>query len=238
MIRGDNYILVNGIKLYSFASETELLDFIDGKKQVLIAINAGKINRATPETKEIINSGIGYADGLGAQYALKKGGFPNSVKIPGCELWLSIIDRYYQKGKSFYLIGGKREVIDETIKKLELTYEHINICGYRDGYLKDGDEDELLTEITTKKPDFVFVAMGSPKQELLIKKLYERHNAVYQGLGGSFDVYVGNVKRAPKWFREHNMEGPYRVISDFNKARWNRFINDLSFMIKLFFNRI
>ncbi len=231
-------VYINGVGIYPFVSVDELLNYIDGKKSILIAINAGKINRATNETREIINKGIGYADGRGAQYALRKHGFPDSIIIPGCELWLSIIEKNYNTDKSFYFVGGKEEVIEKTIEKLQSDYPGINILGYRNGYLSENDEEILINDISEKKPDFVFVAMGSPKQELLMCKMYQKHQAIYQGLGGSFDIYVGNLKRAPEWLRKRGLEGPYRVISDFNKARFKRFVNDFSFMVKVFFNKI
>lgn len=231
-------VRINGVGIYPFVSVDELLNYIDGKKSILIAINAGKINRATNDTREIINNGIGYADGRGAQYALRKHGFPDAIIIPGCELWLSIIEKNYKTDKSFYFVGGKEEVIEKTIEKLRSDYPGINILGYRNGYLSENDEEILINEIAEKKPDFVFVAMGSPKQELLMCKMYQKHQAIYQGLGGSFDIYVGNLKRAPEWLRKRGLEGPYRVITDFNKARFNRFVNDFSFMVKVFFNKI
>ena len=231
-------VYINGVGIYPFVSVDELLNYIDGKKSILIAINAGKINRATNDTREIINNGIGYADGRGAQYALRKHGFPDSIIIPGCELWLSIIEKNYNTDKSFYFVGGKEEVIEKTIEKLQSDYPGINILGYRNGYLSENDEEILINDISEKKPDFVFVAMGSPKQELLMCKMYQKHQAIYQGLGGSFDIYVGNLKRAPEWLRKRGLEGPYRVITDFNKARFNRFVNDFSFMVKVFFNKI
>ena len=72
----------------------------------------------------------------------------------------------------------------------------------------------MLDDIATKKPDVVFVAMGSPKQELLMEEMAERHPAIYQGLGGSFDVYTGHVKRAPQWWVDHNLEYVYRLIKE------------------------
>ena len=54
--------------------------------------------------------------------------------------------------------------------------------------------------------------MGSPKQELLMEAMFERHTAIYQGLGGSFDVYTGAVKRAPAWWINHGLEWAYRLI--------------------------
>ena len=135
------------------------------------------------------------------------------MKIPGCELWLKIIRSLYREGKTFYLVGGKQQVIEATVEKLKKEFEGIRIVNYRNGYLKTPEERKALIEdIAEKKPDVVFVAMGSPKQELLMEEMLERHPAIYQGLGGSFDVYTGAVKRAPKWWVDHNLEFAYRLI--------------------------
>lgn len=196
-----------------FDSVESLMQYIDAHKGILVAINAEKILHATPQSREIINRNVGYCDGAGAVKALKQKGLKNVCKIAGCELWLKIIEKYHTS-KSFYLVGGKQHVIDQTVEKLKQEFPGINILGYRNGYLKDGDEQALVNEIATLKPDVVFVAMGSPKQELLMEKMQAGHNAIYQGLGGSFDVYTGNVKRAPKWWIDHNLEFAYRLIKE------------------------
>ncbi len=209
-----NKLSLNGVEIYPFESEQQLLSFVDVHKGILVAINAEKILHATEQTRAIINRNIGYCDGAGAQLALKQKGYENACKIPGCELWLKIIARFY-KEKTFYLVGGKQQVIEETVEKLQREFEGIQIVGYRNGYLKSDEEQQILiNDIAEKKPDVVFVAMGSPKQELLMEEIQKRHNAIFQGLGGSFDVYTGHVQRAPKWWVEHNMEFAYRLIKE------------------------
>lgn len=209
-----NKVSLNGVEVYPFDSEQQLLTFVDEHKGILVAINAEKILHATEQTRAIINRNIGYCDGAGAQLALKQKGFKDVCKIPGCELWLKIIVRFY-KEKSFYLVGGQQQVIEETVETLNKEYEGIRVVGWRNGYLKTEEEQQALIEdIAEKKPDVVFVAMGSPKQELLMEEIQKRHNAIFQGLGGSFDVYTGHVQRAPKWWVEHNMEFAYRLIKE------------------------
>lgn len=222
--------LKNGVKIYPFSSSEELISFIDQKKGILIALNAGKIGRSSEEMRCIINRNIGYADGIAAVEALKKKGITNPVKIPGCELWLKIVERKY-KDSTFYLVGGKQDIIEKTVEKLREDYPNINILGYRNGYLKGDDEQRLIDDIVAKKPDVVFVAMGSPKQELLMENMLKHHSAVYQGLGGSFDVYTGRMKRAPEWWIKHNLEGPYRVMTD--PKKWKRFVQDLWVLFKI-----
>lgn len=205
-------VMLNGVGVYPFRSDKEILDFVSKQNGVLVAINALKILNATDETRQLINRNIGYCDGVGAQLALRKKGEKDVVKIPGCELWLKIVAAFY-KQKTFYLIGGKQTVIEKCVAKLKEDFPGINIVGYRNGYLKDeGDKQSLIADIVSKKPDVVFVAMGSPKQELLMEEIQKAHNSIFQGLGGSFDVYVGAVERAPKWWLDHNLEFAYRLI--------------------------
>lgn len=181
----------------------------------MVAINAEKILHATEQTRSIINRNIGYCDGIGAVMALNKRGYNDVIKIPGCELWLKIISLTYLQGKTFYLVGGKQEVIEQTVEKLKKEFPGIQIANFRNGYIKtDGEKRALIEDIAKKKPDVVFVAMGSPKQELLMEEISQRHPAIYQGLGGSFDVYTGNVKRAPKWWVDHNLEWAYRLVKE------------------------
>ena len=211
----DNRIELNGVKVHPFTSHDELLAYVSQKKGILVAINAEKILHATEQTRSIINRNIGYCDGIGAVMALKKRGYNDVIKIPGCELWLKIISMTYQQGKTFYLVGGKQEVIEQTVAKLKVDFPGIQIANFRNGYIKTEEEKQALIEdIATKKPDVVFVAMGSPKQELLMEEISMKHPAIYQGLGGSFDVYTGNVKRAPKWWVEHNLEWAYRLVKE------------------------
>lgn len=207
-------ISLNGVEVYPFTSERQLLDFIDTHKGILVAINAEKILHATDETRALINRNIGYCDGAGAMLALKQKGITDAVKIPGCELWLKIV-AHFAATHSFYLVGGKPEVIEATVEKLRQEYPGINIVGYRDGYIKTDEEREaLIDDIVAKKADVVFVAMGSPKQELLMEEIQRRHDAIFQGLGGSFDVYTGRVERAPQWWVNHNLEFAYRLIRE------------------------
>ena len=233
----DDRVEVGGVKVHPFTSFDELLAYVNGKKGILVAINAEKILHATEQTREIINRNIGYCDGIGAVMALKKHGYKNVVKIPGCELWLKIIASTYKTGKTFYLVGSKQEIIEATVTKLKIDYPGIKIVNYRNGYIKTEEEkQQLLDDIADKKPDVVFVAMGSPKQELLMEEMSKRHQAIYQGLGGSFDVYTGNVERAPEWWIKHNLEFAYRLIRQ--PSRIKRQIHLVRFLFLVWIGKI
>jgi len=228
--------VLNGVRVFAPNSRRALIDYAFANKSLLVAVNAEQVLHATDQTRSIINRNVGYPDGLGAVMGLKKKGLGDVVKIPGCELWLDIIRAHYQD-KSFYLVGGKPAVIDRTVAKLKAEFAGIQIVGYRDGYLQgDADRQALIEDIAAKKPDVVFVAMGSPRQELLMEEMQRRHPAVYQGLGGSFDVYTGQVQRAPAWWVEHHMEWLYRLLQE--PTRIKRQVHLGRFLLRIAFNRL
>lgn len=215
----DNRVYLNGVGVFPFASFEELLAYVGERKGILVAINAEKILHATDETRAIINRNIGYCDGAGALYALRQKGHPEACKIPGCELWLRIVAACH-KERTFYMVGGRQEVIDETVARLGREFPGIRIVGHRNGYLRTPQERAaLVDDVAARRPDVVFVAMGSPKQELLMEEMQRRHPAIYQGLGGSFDVYTGHVERAPRWWIDHNLEFLYRLIKQPSRIR-------------------
>ena len=229
-----NNEIVNGLKINSFISKDEFLDYINNKKKILVAINAEKILKEDTKLKNIINENIGYPDGVGAVMALKQKGL-NATKIPGSEFWLDIINRY-QNEKSFYLIGTTTEVIENTVKKLKQEYPNINILGYQNGFINEEQKKELKEKLKNLKPDVVYVAQGTPRQEFLMDELIKIHPALYMGLGGSFDIYGGYKKRAPKIFLDLHCEWLYRLLKE--PTRFNRQLVLIKFLIFLKLGRL
>ena len=224
-----NNTIVNNIKINSFSSKNDFLDYINTQKKILVAINAEKILKEDEKLKKIINENIGYPDGVGAVMALKQKGL-KAVKIPGSEFWLDIVNRY-QNEKSFYLIGTTTEVIENTVKKLKIEYPNINILGYQNGFINDTQKIELKERLKELKPDVVYVAQGTPRQEFLMDELIKTHPALYMGLGGSFDIYGGDKKRAPKIFLDFHCEWLYRLLKE--PTRIGRQLNLVKFLVLL-----
>ena len=204
--------LINKNRIYAFKGKDDFLDYIRDEKKILIAINAEKILKKDTRLREIINNNIGYPDGVGAVMALKQKEL-KAIKIPGSEFWLDIVARY-QNEKSFYLIGSTQEIIDNTVRKLKAEYPNINILGYRDGFINAKAKEEVKKNLQELKPDVVYVAQGTPRQEFLMDELIRLHPALYMGLGGSFDIYGGDKKRAPKIFLDLHLEWLYRLLKE------------------------
>lgn len=229
-------IFINGYRTYPFKSVQELLEISknDFDGAILVALNAEKLITDNKQLKKIINTNIGYPDGIGAVMALRRKGHI-ATRLPGADLWLSIIANYYES-KSFYIVGGTENVIKSTIQQLTIDFPGINIVNHRNGYLKKGEEVVLVNDIADKGPDIVFVAMGSPRQELLMEKMLDKHKALYMGLGGSFDVYTGAKKRAPVFLQKMGMEWSYRLIKEPSRIYRQRKL--IPFFYKLLFNKL
>lgn len=189
----------------------ELMDLLDGNAGIMVAINAEKIASADPAVADLSARHLAYPDGIGAVLALRRRGI-HATRMPGAGLWLTIIQRYAGR-LSFLLVGGTEEVIQVVTKRLVRRYPGIRLRS-RNGYLSEADVQELAAEIGDWKPDFVFVAMGSPRQEILMERLFLVHPAVYMGLGGSFDIYAGRKPRAPRWLQGMGLEWAYRFVRE------------------------
>ena len=208
--------MINGKKVFAFSNEKDLLEKLDRYKGLLIALGAEKLLNDDKNLTDIINNSLTYCDGYGAVFALKRKGV-HSVKIPGAYLWLSLIKKYY-KEKTFYLLGSTNEIINKAKNKLETEFPKIKIVGYRNGYFNNNQD--VIKEFTSLKPDIVFVALGSPKQEFFMNQANEFHRALYMGLGGSFDLYVGKAKKVPLWWKKiFKWEGLYRSFTDITNVK-------------------
>lgn len=222
--------IINGFRVFGFNSREDLIAHLRLNPTLLLAINAEKIYSGNEELKKISLDGLGYPDGIGAVIALKKKGVIDAIRIPGSELWLDIVAELSPE-KSFYIIGSTQDVIDEVVYRLKANFQGINIVGYRNGFLRDREIETLEEDVKRTKPDVVFVAQGSPQQERLMQRLRSKHRAIYMGLGGSFDVYTGKVKRAPKLFRENGLEWLYRLLSQPSRIKRQKVL--LPFFVNL-----
>ena len=152
-------------------------------------------------------------DGIGVVWAAKSLGLESHGRLPGVELAEYLIEYASKTRKSLFLYGAQEESITALVKKIQMDHPDVVIAGYRNGY--DYSDDEVFQEILTLQPDIVMVALGIPRQELLIDRWYHRfHKGVFVGVGGTFDVLSGTKRRAPKFFRSLNMEWLYRILRE------------------------
>jgi len=197
------------------------LDYLyaDGQMRqgTLVAINAEKV--LTAEDNAEVRTLIGaaeykYADGISVVRSIRKK-YPqaNVSRVAGADLWEALMARAGVEGTPVFLIGGKPEVLGQTEAKLRQRW-NVNIVGSQDGYFNAEDRQALFERIQASGAKIVTVAMGSPKQEILMRDCRLVHpDALYMGVGGTYDVFTGHVKRAPKIWQKLGLEWLYRLLS-------------------------
>ena len=238
-----NEVMVSGIAVTSFASMSEAVDsafsaYGSVKPGFMLAMNAEKVMsaRSNPDVRETLEMAtLRYADGIGVVLAMRKKGVI-SARVPGCDLWEQIMIRSGQHSTRVFLIGSSPVVLEKVSQKLRANY-NVNIVGEQDGFFDSSQEAEILSKILDAKPDIVTVAMGSPRQEMFIAKCRELHpGAFYMGVGGSYDVFAGEVIRAPDWAQRLNIEWLYRLLQ--NPKRIKRQLVYIPYLFLLYLGRL
>lgn len=191
------------------------------------------IGAETPEFDEILKSDktIIVPDGIGVVKAAQMVGIPVKERVTGVEIVQKLFELLNEKGRSLYMLGAKKEVLEKLLERIEKEYPNIQLKGAKDGYIKN--KDEVFDEIVDAKPDVVLVALGIPAQEQLIYKHYDRFGkGIFVGVGGSFDVLSGTKKRAPELFIKLNLEWLYRIVKE--PKRIKRFyVSNVKFISKI-----
>lgn len=160
------------------------------------------------------NAGLTVPDGVGIKIALKIKGI-NQETVPGVEFAKKIASICALDGYSVGLFGAKEEIVQLAAKKLREEYENLNITYIRNGYFSEPDLNVIKEELKAISPRVLFVALGSPKQEMIISELKEEMpNTIFIGVGGSFDVWSGVVQRAPEIYQKLGLEWLYRTVKE------------------------
>ena len=212
---------LRGLQLIGWRDMHHALDYLYAggqlKQGTLVAINAEKVLTAedNPEVRTLIEAAeYKYADGISVVRSVRKK-FPNAQvsRVAGADLWEALMARAGEEGTPVFLVGGKPDVLAQTQAKLRAQW-NVNIVGSQDGYFTPEQRSALFEKIHASGAKIVTVAMGSPKQEIFMRDCRQVHpHALYMGVGGTYDVFTGRVKRAPKVWQNLGLEWLYRLLS-------------------------
>lgn len=198
-------------KIIPFCNVDAAVAFIKKNKGLYVSMNLQALVDDELLTTLAEPNVYGYVDGIGAQFFLKRKFGVTTPKIPGCELWLDILQSEVEHSYSIAVIGASAKSNDEAVNKLNVDFPQHSVDYYVDGF--NYNESQVLEELSNPKYDLVFIALGQPRQELLgLKVMQSNPSITVLGLGGSLDVYTGNVTRAPQVFIDLKMEWLYRVL--------------------------
>ncbi|OWO80772.1 lipopolysaccharide N-acetylmannosaminouronosyltransferase [Photorhabdus luminescens] len=218
---------IRGLNIWCFRDMAHFLDHIFQRGQVktgtLVAINAEKV--LTAEENQDLSTLLSgaeylYADGISIVRAIRRK-YPAAEvsRVAGADLWEAIMERAGKEGTPVFLVGGKPEILEQTESKLRAQW-NVNIVGSQNGYFTPEERNTVFERIHASGAAIVTVAMGSPKQEVFMRDCRKIHSdALYMGVGGTYDVFTGHVKRAPKAWQNLGLEWLYRLLLQPSRIR-------------------
>ncbi|UCV05482.1 WecB/TagA/CpsF family glycosyltransferase [Dechloromonas denitrificans] len=204
-----------------------------GKPHQHVVVNVDKLVKASrdPELRQIINDcALINADGMPVVWASRLLGKGLKERVAGVDLFESLMQRAAQKGWRVFLLGAREEVVSGVSNIYQKKYPGLTLAGYRNGYWKQEEEAGVVEQIKAARADLLFVAISSPKKEQFLGKYQAEMRIPFaMGVGGTFDVAVGRVKRAPVWMQKSGLEWFYRFLQEPRRMFKRYFIDDMAF---------
>jgi N-acetylglucosaminyldiphosphoundecaprenol N-acetyl-beta-D-mannosaminyltransferase len=197
-----------------------------GRPHQIVPVNAAKLWRMERDARlrQIVESAALIVPEKAIVMASRALGWPVEAHIGGITLLKRLLPVAAARGYRVYFLGARREVLERMIPRLQSEYPDLQIAGWRDGYFAASEEAAVAAEIRASRPDLLFVALGTPKQEYWIaRNLAQLGVPAVMGVGGSFDVLSGLKKDAPEWVRALALEWLYRLAQD-PRNLWKRYL--------------
>lgn len=218
------------------ATMQETVSFIESRieqKQFLqhVVVNVAKIvnMQKDPVLAESVKAcEVINIDGMGVVFGARFLGHDVPERVAGVDLFHELLAMSAKRDFPVFLLGATEEVVSKTVEVVKAQNPNLNIAGYHDGYFfgnKDGqDEEAVVTKIRESGAKLLFVAITSPKKENFINKWQDKLGVDFvMGVGGTFDVVAGKVKRAPQWMQKAGLEWLYRVLQEPGRM-WKRYL--------------
>jgi N-acetylglucosaminyldiphosphoundecaprenol N-acetyl-beta-D-mannosaminyltransferase len=164
------------------------------------------------------------ADGMSVVWALRASGQAAPERVAGVDLMWRLLAAAGEHRLRVYFLGARREVVTALVQTARTQWPAIEIAGFRDGYFGPDDHMNIVEEIRASQPHLLFVGMPSPFKEVWCERHRERLNVpVIIGVGGSFDVLAGFIRRAPRWAQAAGLEWLWRLLMEPRKL-WKRYL--------------
>lgn len=164
------------------------------------------------------------ADGMSVVWALRASGQEAPERVAGVDLMAQLLEAAAENALRVYFLGAKPEVVRTLVDRSHAQYPKLQIAGFRDGYFGPEDHLTIVEEIRASGAHMLFVGMPSPFKEIWCERHRQRLEVpVIMGVGGSFDVLAGFIKRAPRWAQSMGLEWFWRLLMEPRKL-WKRYL--------------
>ncbi|MEH2957044.1 WecB/TagA/CpsF family glycosyltransferase [Candidatus Merdisoma sp. JLR.KK006] len=180
---------------------------------------------------------LALPDGKPLSVICKKRGYPKAGRVTGPDLMMEMLKASKIEGYRHYFYGSTQETLDGMKKRLDIEFPRVVVAGMYSPPFRQLTEEEnkrITEEINLVKPDFVWVGLGAPKQELWMAEHKGKISGLMVGVGAAFDYFTGNIKRAPVWMQRCSLEWLYRLFQEPGRL-WKRyFVTNLKFLWLIF----
>lgn len=210
----------------------EVLDRVDkiilerGRLRIGV-VNAAKLvhmRRESTLRADVLSCDLILADGVPVVWASRLLGRPLPERVAGIDLMLGMLRRGNEHGYRIYCLGASDDVLVNAVRRITADYPHVDVVGRHHGYFTLQAEPGIVAAIACAKPDILLVGMSSPKKELFLARWSNQLGvSVCHGVGGSFDVLAGKVRRAPLVWQRLGLEWLYRVRQE-PRRLWRRYL--------------
>jgi len=224
------YILNTCIDNLTMHETLKIIDdtISNNKRLSHVVVNASKIVELQEdiELRQSVNScDLINADGQSVVWASQLLGKSLKERVAGIDLMENLIKVSHEKGYKIFFLGAKQEIVLDVVSHYSEKYSEQIIAGFRNGYFSKAQEKEVALEISNSGAQLLFVAISSPKKENFMHQYKKELSNVNftMGVGGSFDVVAGLVKRAPLWIQKLGLEWLYRLIQE-PRRMWKRYL--------------
>jgi len=219
----DNLLICSKVQISSYVCVANVHMLIEGYQDSDFQYVINQADIATPD-------GMPLAKAIKWLYGM------DQERVAGMDLMPDLMKVCVEQNLSIYLYGSTDKVLSKIVDKAKIEFPNLDICGmyappFR--HLDNMEKEEIVKQINTANPHFVFVALGCPKQEKWMAEHRGKINSCMIGLGGAFEVYAKLKERAPLWMQKASLEWLYRFIQD-PKRLWKRYLYTNSLYVVLF----
>jgi N-acetylglucosaminyldiphosphoundecaprenol N-acetyl-beta-D-mannosaminyltransferase len=206
-----------------------ILTLSEEKKSSYVCVSNVHMTIEAYDNKDFLNivnrADITTPDGMPLAKAIKYLYNIDQDRVAGMDLMPSIMKECQKLNKSIFLYGSTQEILEAIVLKAKDDFPSLKIDYYSPPFraLSEEEKREVIDKINAKNYDFVFVALGCPKQEKWMAEHKDKINSCMIGLGGALEVYANMKKRAPQWMQNYSLEWLYRLLQD-PKRLWKRYL--------------
>lgn len=197
------------------------------QSHLLVTVNAATLvmMREDEQLREAcVTADLIVADGVPVVWACAGVGTPLKGRVAGVDLLTRLLEVGSQHRLRVYFLGAKPEVLTQLMNVCRERYPGVNIVGHHDGYFSEQEHPQIISEIRKSEADFLFIGMPTPFKEIWSHRYKaELNTPLILGVGGSFDVLAGFIRRAPRWMQNIGMEWFWRFMMEPRKL-WKRYL--------------